>query len=189
MRSDKTGRLSGSREKNYEPKWLSSIAQLSTLMNRAAAVAAAGLLASMVGLILLEIGLRIFSLSTFMADALVGRGVAAITFLALGWTLEQGSMIRIRIVTNRLGFRLRFAFNLFAILATELLVLWLISFQWRTTCKHWIKGTTSEHHLPIPLWIPEGIFLIGFVLLALQLLVLFLRMVTLGQQQEEMLKI
>lgn len=74
-----------------EPCWLRMIAQTSRMLNRIAAIFAAVLLVLMVLLILTEITLRFFSMSTFMADALVGRGVAAITFLAMAWTLKKAA--------------------------------------------------------------------------------------------------
>lgn len=168
-----------------EPSWLRVISQISRLLNRAAAIVAAVLLVLMVLLILLEIGLRFFSLSTYMADALVGRGVAAITFLALGWTLEQGSMIRIQVITSLLSGFWRKAAAVFAILATEALVLWLSWFQFNTTAKLFAQGRTSETYFPIPLWIQQGIFLVGLWLVALTLLVNLLRLLATGADDHD----
>ncbi len=162
---------------------------MSSTLNRIAAGFAAILLTLMVGLILLEIVLRFFSRSTFMADALVGHGVAAITFLALGWTLEQGTMIRISVLTRRMPAAARAASALFSIVAAEVLVIWLMFYEWRAISRLWTRGTTSEHHLPIPLWIPEAFFFIGLALLAVQLAVMFCKLVVHGQKEEEALKI
>ena len=172
-----------------EPSWLKVIALVSSTLNRVAAAAAATLLTLMVTLILVEIVLRFFSRSTFMADALVGHGVAAITFLALGWALEQGTMIRISVVTQRLRPGARFVLGVLSILAAEVLVVWLMFFEWRAITRLWIRGTTSEHHLPIPLWIPEAFFFVGLALLAIQLVVMFFKLIVLGQQDEATLKL
>lgn len=180
MTAEQENVLEGHRSASPEPGLLRIVSRLSSYLNRTAAAIAAVILVLMVTLILVEIVLRLFSLSTFMADALVGRGVAAITFLAMGWTLEQGSMIRIQVVTSLLPPRLRGVVAGFAMIATEALVLWLIWYQYRTFARLWARGTTTEHHLPIPLWIPEGIFLVGLCLLALSLLVLFLRLLVHG---------
>ncbi len=172
-----------------EPGWLRAIGSFSSILNRIAASIAAVILVMMVGLILLEIVLRFFSRSTFMADALVGHGVAATTFLALGWALERGSMIRISVVTRRLRPVARAATEAFAIIATEMLVLGLMYYQWRTVAKLWLRGSVSQHYFPIPLWIPEAILFIGLALLALQLLVKFCRLVALGVERDESLTI
>jgi len=115
-----------------EPSWLKGISVTSTFINKIAAGLAAILLVLMVGLILVEIVLRFFSRSTFMTDVLVGYGVAAITFLALGWTLEQGSMIRISAVTQRLGRIPRFIAEVFSIIVAQAIVIWLMFFVWRS---------------------------------------------------------
>ena len=170
-----------------EPAWLRLIGGVSSTLNKTAATVAATLLVMMVLLILLEIVLRYHSRSTFMADALVGHGVAATTFLALGWALERGSMIRISVVTRRLRPSPRFAAEAFTIVATELLILCLMYYQWRTVSKLWIRGSVSQHYFPIPLRIPEAIFFIGLVLLALQLLVRLCRLGVVGVEKDETL--
>jgi TRAP-type C4-dicarboxylate transport system permease small subunit len=172
-----------------EPQWLKVISITSTTLNKAAAGVSATLLVLMVSLILVEIVMRFFSRSTFMTDVLVGHGVAAITFLALGWALEEGSMIRISAVTQRLGRVSGFLAEAFSIILSQVIVVWLMYFVWRSVAKLWSRGTTSEHYLPIPLWIPETIFFVGLALLSLQLLVKFLRLITIGHSKDQLLKL
>ena len=163
-----------------EPCWLRMIAQTSRMLNRIAAIFAAVLLVLMVLLILTEITLRFFSMSTFMADALVGRGVAAITFLAMAWTLEKGSMIRIQVLTSRLTGVVKKAMSLITLLVTEIFLCWMISFQYPITVRLFLQGRTSETYFPLPLWIQNGFFLTGLVLTALTLLIAFLRLAVTG---------
>lgn len=176
-------------ETRREPEWLKAISITSTTLNKMAAAVSATLLVLMVTLILVEIVLRFFSRSTFMTDVLVGHGVAAITFLALAWALEQGSMIKISAITQNLGRVSGFLAEAFSIALSQVIVLWLMYFVWRSVVKLWSRGTTSEHYLPIPLWIPETIFFVGLALLALQLLVKFLRLITVGQSKDQLLKL
>jgi len=160
------------------------LAALSTALNQVAAGAAAILLILMVALILVEIALRFYSHSTFMADALVGYGVAAITFLALGWALEKGTMIRVSVVTQRLSPKARWCADAFSIVCAEALVLFLMFYEWRSIVKLWRRESVSQHYFPIPLWIPESIFFAGLALLALQLLVRLCRLATPGREEE-----
>ena len=171
------------------PAWLRLFAAASSRLNWAAAATAAVLLVLMVTLILVEIALRYFSHSTFMADALVGHGVAAITFLAVAWALEKGSMIRISVVTRRLPAKFRYATEVFSIAGAEILTVGLMVYQWRLVAKLWNRGSVSQHYLPIPLWLPEAIFFVGLALLAIQLLVKFCRLLTDGLEPEEQLAI
>lgn len=171
------------------PTWLKLITSLSSTLNKIAASIAAILLVLMVALILIEIVLRFFSLSTFMTDVLVGYGAAAITFLALGWTLEQGSMIRVNAFTQRLNHRSSQIAAGFSIFSTLVLVSYLIYFEWSSVIKLFSRGRKSEHYFQIPLWIPETIFLVGLILLALQLIVLALRLIVTDQQDNKTLKL
>lgn len=52
--------------------------------------------------ILLEISLRMFGMSTYVLDEFVGYAVATMTFLALGYSLEQGSLIRVNAIIDRI---------------------------------------------------------------------------------------
>lgn len=175
----------GGRMAPREPRWLRMVSQTSNTLNRVAAVIAALLLVLMVLLILFEIALRFFSLSTFMADALVGRGVAAITFLALGWTLEQGSMIRIQALTSLLTGNWKKLATVFSIVATEILMLWMISIQYQTTVRLFVQGRTSETYFPLPLWIQQAMFLTGLCLVALTLIVSLLRLLFTGTDDHD----
>ena len=165
-------------------RWL---AAASSTLNQIAAGAAAILLTLMVALILVEIVLRFYSHSTFMADALVGYGVAAITFLALGWALENGTMIRVSVVTQRLGPKAKICADAFSIVCAEALVLFLMFYEWRSIAKLWRRESVSQHYFPIPLWIPEAIFFAGLSLLALQLLVRLCRLASPGREDESSL--
>lgn len=166
-----------------EPIWVGWVGTLSSMLNRAAATIAAVLLVLMTVHILVEIVLRFFSLSTFMADALVGYGVAAITFLAMAWALEKGSMIRIGTVTRHLSPKLQWAFELFAIVSVLFMSYFLVYFQWQTVVRDFVRGTVSQHFLPIPLWIPSAFFLIGLVLISLHMVVRLLRLFTVGREE------
>jgi hypothetical protein len=78
-----------------------------TISRMAAAVACLTLL-YMVGHILYEIVLRYaFASSTFVLDEFVGYAVAATTFMALGYSLEHGSLIRVNLVIGRTSGRAR----------------------------------------------------------------------------------
>lgn len=148
---------------------IDAIAWLSSLLNRIAALCAAVILAAMTSLILLEIVLRTFGKSTYMADSLVAYGVSSITFLSLSWVLEKGAMLRVSSLTSIMPKWLQVFAHIFATISTLGMALFLINYQWSKVFLHFARGSTSQHYLPIPLWIPESIFLVGLLLLALHL--------------------
>lgn len=167
-----------------DPVWLHAISRLSTALNRAAAVISAGLLVLMTGLILLEVVLRFFSHSTYMADVLVAYGVAAITFLAAPWALEAGSMIRVKVLTDRMSALPRRIAEAFTLLSAGAILWLLLAYQWKTVLKLWARGSLSQHFIQIPLWIPECFFLAGLALLLFQIVVRGLRLIAVGHSEE-----
>ncbi|WP_328805925.1 TRAP transporter small permease [Salipiger abyssi] len=174
-------------DRTDDPVWLAAIARVSTILNRTAAIISASFLVAMTLLILLEICMRIFSTSTYMADVLVGYGVAAITFLAAPWALEEGAMIRVTALTDKLSGAVRWIVEAFAIASSGGIMWFLAARQWQTVAKLFDRGSTSEHLIPIPLWIPESFFFVGLVLLLLQIIVRALRLVAVGHGEERAL--
>lgn len=173
--------------RNDDPVWLAYFARLSTILNRTAAVISASLLVAMTLLILLEICMRMFSASTYMADVLVGFGVAAITFLAAPWALEEGAMIRVTALTDTLSGPVRWIVEAFAVGSAAAIMWFLALHQWKTVAKLFERGSVSEHLIPIPLWIPESCFFVGLALLLLQMLVRAIRLVVIGHAEERAL--
>lgn len=163
-----------------DPAWLAPLARTSSALNYAAALVAALILGAMAVYVLVEIGLRAFSLSTFMLDTLVGHGVAALTFLAMPWTLEKGAMIRVGYFIKTGGDRVRWTLELWSTLAALAFLCFLTRYQWATVAKDFQRGTTTQHYVPILNWIPGSIFLCGMVLTILYLTVRLLRQIALG---------
>lgn len=147
-------------------------------LSRAAAVVSAILLIGMVLHILLEIVLRsFFSTSTFVLDEFVGYGVAAMTFLSLGYTLNEGALIRVNIVLARTRGRSRIGFEIFSVTVTLAMTVFLAAYFWRSVARNWHRGAVSESIAEVPLWIPEGLVLAGVVLFAIQLTAYLLRLI------------
>lgn len=163
-----------------DPAWLLPLARTSSALNYAAALVAAATLAAMTIYVLFEIGLRAFSYSTFMLDTLVGHGVAALIFLAMPWTLEKGAMIRVGYFIKTGGRRLRWWLEIWSTLAALAFLCFITRYQWATVSKDFLRGTTSQHYIPIPNWIPGTIFLCGLLLAILYLVVRLLRQLAVG---------
>ena len=145
-------------------------------ISRGAAVVAAAVLVLMVLHILLEIVLRgFFASSTFVLDEFVGYGVAAMTFLSLGYALEQRALIRVQLLLVRTPPPARRGLEIVAAALTLGLSLFLIAHFWRSVSRNWSRGAVSQSIAEIPLWIPEGLVLLGLVLFALQLFAHLLR--------------
>lgn len=148
-------------------------------LSRLSAVLAALILIAMVGHVLFEIILRtIFATSTFVLSEFVGYGVAAVTFLSLGYALEHGSLIRVNLLIGRLEGRTLRVFECLSALGALFVVSVLIRFFWISVERNWVRGRVSSSIAEVPMWIPEGLVLVGLAVFWLQLVAYFLRQIS-----------
>lgn len=167
-----------------EPRWLRALSSVSKSLNKAAATLAALVLVAMISLILIEVVMRMFSRSTNMTDVLVGHGLAAITFLSMPWALESSSMIRVNFLRRMATGFWKILLDIVAIVSTMMIASVLVFYASKSMVRNFETGRLSQHYFPIPLWIPEAIFVVGMALLLLQLLVRLARLLTVGVTYE-----
>ena len=139
-----------------------------------AVAAAAIILLAMVGLILGEIVLRtFFDRSTHMMDELVGYGIGAMSFLALGYSLERDALIRMNLLLSRLRDEgparrvVEIVCCLLALFAAGMAIRYFGSNAFRDFSRGYTSGTLAD----IPLWIPKGLILLGLAVFWLQMAV------------------
>lgn len=152
------------------------IDRLLTGINRAAGALAAVLLVYVFLHIIYEIVLRtFFDDSTFVLDEFVGYAVAAMTFLAAGYALNAGALIRVDLAIGRLRGRARRWAELACLLVSFAMAFFCAWWVGRDTWRHFTRGSVSESIAEVPLWIPTGLVWLGLVFLMLQILACFLR--------------
>ncbi len=148
-------------------------------LSRLAAGIACLVVVAMVAHILYEIVLRtFFNTSTYVLDEFAGYGVAAVTFLALGYSLEHGSLIRVGLIVGRLRGKAHRALEVFcalATLATTSLLIWYLAL---TVRRSWMRGHVGNSIAEVPQWIPEGLVLLGLAVFWLQLVAYLVRQLT-----------
>ncbi|MDC0610834.1 TRAP transporter small permease subunit [Vibrio sp.] len=144
---------------------------LSAGINRIAGSLAILLIIYMLCHIILEIGLRMFGHSTFVLDEFVGYAVAAMTFLALGYSLERNALIQVNILRDKIGSAYQWLLDLFASLLTLCFFSWIAYYWSITVTRNFIRHTTSQSLAATPLWIPQGLVLVGLSILCLTLTV------------------
>lgn len=162
--------------------FVSFFIRLASFIAKLGGVFSAILMAAMTLHVILEIFLRaFFNSSTFVLDEFVGYGVAAMTFMTLGYALETNSLIRVNILLVRI--RSQFGRRLVEVLCAlvALIVSSYITFYfWKSVSRNFTRGVTSETMAEIPLWIPESLVLIGLGIFMIQLLAYILKVI-LGQ--------
>ncbi|MGI9332498.1 MAG: TRAP transporter small permease subunit [Gammaproteobacteria bacterium] len=146
-----------------------------------AAAAAALILLAMVALILSEIVLRtFFDTSTHMMDEIVGYGIGAMSFLALGYSLEHGALIRMNLLLSHLDDEGRtrqgveVACCVLALIGTGMAVYYFASNAYRDFGRGYTSGTLAD----VPLWIPKAMIMLGLAVFWLQMLVYMLGVIS-----------
>jgi TRAP-type C4-dicarboxylate transport system permease small subunit len=158
------------------------IDRAATTLNRVAGALAAILLVYIFLHIITEIVLRsFFHSSTFVLDEFVGYAVAAMTFLSLGYALNEGSLIRVDLLVGSLSGRPRRWAELFCLASSFAIAGFCAWWVGRDALRNWIRGSVSESIAEVPLWLPVGAVWLGLVLLMIQILACFLRVAAGGE--------
>ena len=143
------------------------------LLSRIAVGVAAIILVLMSALILLEIVLRTgFSRSTHMMDEIVGYGVAAMSFLAAGYTLKERALIRMNLLIGALNPNgmVRRSVEIFCALLGLFAGGFVCYYFSVNVIRSYTRGYVSETIAEVPLWIPELFVVVGLMVFCLQML-------------------
>lgn len=154
--------------------------RFASFLAKAGAVLAVMLMAGMTLHVILEIILRaFFSTSTFVLDEFVGYGVAAMTFMALGYTFESNTLIRVNFILTKVHSRLgRQIIEILCVSAALVLTSYIALYFWKSVARNIERGSTSETIAAVPLWIPEAFVLLGLAIFIIQMLAYIVRVVS-----------
>ena len=132
---------------------------------------AAAILIGMISLILVEIIVRTgFARSTDILEEMIGYGIAGMAFLAFGYSLENGAIIRMNLILQKLGnSRARQVIEVICCLSTMVFVVPTIWYFSKEVWRNYVRGYVSETMSETPLWIPKGLMLLGLTIFLLQL--------------------
>lgn len=125
----------------------------------------------MLGHIILEIAMRLVGRSTFILDEYIGYAVSAMTFLGLPYALQQGGLIRVSLVLEKLPQLFRWPLELFSSLVALVTFAWLAKYMTLAVQRSYERDVVSESMAQTPLWLPQLALLIGLYLLCLVLVV------------------
>ena len=97
-----------------------------------------------------------------------GYGLAACIGLGMGYTVTTKANIRVDFVVAKLPVRFRAAFDLLAALALAVVAVALAYFAWSKLQQSWTLNAKSISTLQVPLYVPQGIWWVGSVLVRLR---------------------
>lgn len=94
-------------------------------------------------------------------DAYAGYAIAAALFLALPETLRRAEHLRVTVLVDRLGPRLRAGVEKINLVALVVIALWLSWFSCRLVWQSWTLHDISSGSDATPLWIPQLAMALG----------------------------
>lgn len=96
-------------------------------------------------------------------DAYAGYTMAACGFLALAYTFKHGEHIRVSLLLDRMGPRLRAFAEWFSLLVASTMVAVLAWYSVRLAWFSWAFGDRSQGIDATPLWIPQLLMVLGAI--------------------------
>jgi TRAP-type C4-dicarboxylate transport system permease small subunit len=113
--------------------------------------------------ILLQITARFVEVPVLWASDVAGYALVAATFMAMGPTLRRGVHIRVSLVLNATGERVRGVLDVWSYavgFAFALYAAWWSAVQ---VHESWRFGDLSTGLVPFPLWVPQSFMALGFI--------------------------
>ena len=141
---------------------------LDRLYGAAAWLAALFMIGTLV-MILLSVGGRLLDFHVRGTDAYAGYCMAAAAFLALAHTLKRGEHIRVTLILDHTGPRLRHALELWSHAAGLLCAVLLAWFATRLVWQSFQFNDISQGTDATPLWIPQLGMALGSTIFAIAL--------------------
>ncbi|ORE90900.1 DctQ (C4-dicarboxylate permease, small subunit) [Stappia sp. 22II-S9-Z10] len=121
-------------------------------------------------LVLLQVGGRLAGVLIPAVPEIAGFLLGATIFLAMPATMRSGEQIRITLVIDTMGKRLRFVLELLFRIVGAAVALYL---AWRLAIlayDSWDFGDRSAGLIGIPVWIPQAAMTVGILLLGVRFL-------------------
>lgn len=107
-----------------------------------------------------ELGIR-----TGAVNDLVSWFCAAASFFAMAHAFKHGDFVRVTLLLEKLGPRMRRAMEIACLSVATVAVGYLAWWANRFTYDSWAFNEVAQGLLPIPIWIPQASFALGSILL------------------------
>ncbi|GFE62945.1 TRAP transporter small permease [Litoreibacter roseus] len=112
-----------------------------------------------------------------------GYAMAAASFLAFANALNRGSHIRVSIVLNALGPTARRWLDIWCFAIATAVMWYFVYYAQRFVFWSWKFGDVSQGQDKTPLWMPQGLMLLGAVILAIALTDNLLHLILKGENR------
>jgi TRAP-type C4-dicarboxylate transport system permease small subunit len=141
-----------------------SVARALRRINTGVALVCGLALVAAVVMVLLEILLRqVVGRGLGGSDEIAGYVMAGVAAWGLAYALTERAHVRIDVATARLPLPGRAGFDLLALVATSFVAGIVTFYAWRVLARTLERGSTANTPLETPLWIPQSVWVAGWV--------------------------
>jgi TRAP-type C4-dicarboxylate transport system permease small subunit len=149
--------------------------RLLDILYNAAAYLAALFLVGTLAMVLLGICGRLFAFQVRGTDAYAGYFMAGSGFLALAHTLSRGEHIRVNLILEHAGVRVRRAMERWSLGAAAVLAIAFAYYSVRLAWQSYVLHDISTGNDATPLWLPQLAMAAGTVIFAIAFVDQFVR--------------
>lgn len=126
----------------------------------------------------IEVGLRgLTSISISFTHELSGYALAIVSALSLAYALMYKAHIRIDIFYLGAPVKVRRMLDIFSLVLLNAFSIMLVHAAWGVFALSYTRSSIANTSLGTPLWIPQSVWFIGFVVFAVVAALLFVRVV------------
>jgi TRAP-type C4-dicarboxylate transport system permease small subunit len=155
------------------------------LLDRAVAaslVVSGALLVAIAAFVLFEVLIRaVLNTSTYVMVEFVGYALAPMVTFAMAASMQNGQLIRVNLLAASLPSKARRFLEMFCVLASIALTLWLAHLLWQDVAFNWRRGAVSDSVARFPLWITPAVSMIGLLIFIAALVAYLVRLVRGGE--------
>jgi TRAP-type C4-dicarboxylate transport system permease small subunit len=159
-----------------------NLAFLSLLITKAATLSrvgvyfGGGLTITSVFLIAYDVSLRrLFSITVGGADELSGYAFAISSSWALAFTALERANVRVDVLYQYLPVRISALVDWLALVALGVFSVHLTYYAYDVVMSSWVQNSAANTPLATPLWLPQGLWLIGLAWFSIVLALMLLR--------------
>lgn len=118
---------------------------------------------------------KFFQLSTNGSTELSGYAFAISTSWALAFTMLQRINVRVDVLYRLLPVRVSAFLDWLSVVAMAVFIGYVTWYGWQVAATSWTLNSESSTTLGTPLWIPEGLWVIGLIWMSIVLVFMLIR--------------
>lgn len=120
-------------------------------------------------IILADVGLRLVASQVPASDDFSGYGLVAVLFLGLAPAYRRGEHIRVGLIIDRIGGRVRHGLETVLLAAALVAIGWATFWCGRMVFDSWRFHDVASGLVAVPLWIPQLSMVVGLAVFAVAL--------------------